>query len=291
MTDTVPGWKLAYQGKVRDVYIPEEASNLSSASTVLVVASDRVSAYDVILRPDVPGKGDLLTEISQWWMSQFSEIRNHLVPIAPPKGYDRRAVVAQALNMLPVECVVRGYLAGSAWTEYRESGSVCGHPLPPGLREGDALPEPLFTPATKAAVGDHDENITFDQAAEIVGRERARELHDTSIRIYRRAAQMAEDRGLILADTKFEFGLDKATGELVWGDEALTPDSSRYWDLETYRSGGSDRLASFDKQPVRDWLKAHWDGKGIPPELPDEVVADTVSRYRQLRVRLIGQKQ
>lgn len=291
MTDTVPGWTLAYQGKVRDVYIPVEASSLSSSSTVLVVASDRVSAYDLILRPDIPGKGDLLTEISQWWMSQFPEIRNHLVPIAPPKGFERRAVVAQALTMLPVECVVRGYLAGSAWTEYQESGSVCGHPLPPGLREGDALPEPLFTPATKAPVGDHDENITYDQVAEIVGRERARELHDTSINIFRRAAQMAEERGLILADTKFEFGLDKVTGELIWADEALTPDSSRYWDLQNYSSGGPDRLASFDKQPVRDWLKAHWDGGGIPPELPEEVVTDTVLRYRQLRDRLMGQKK
>lgn len=289
MTDTVPGWTLAYQGKVRDVYIPRKESSLSGSSTVLVVASDRVSAFDVVLQPDVPGKGDLLTEISQWWMSQFPEIRNHLLRTPVPKGLERRAVIAQALHMLPVECVVRGYLAGSAWTEYRESGSVCGHPLPAGLREGDALPEPLFTPATKAAVGDHDENITFDQAAEIVGRERAKELHDISIRIYRRAAQMAEERGLILADTKFEFGLDKVTGELVWGDEALTPDSSRYWDLEKYRSGSPDRLASFDKQPVRDWLKTHWDGEGIPPELPDEVVADTVSRYRQLRDRLMGQ--
>jgi phosphoribosylaminoimidazole-succinocarboxamide synthase len=291
MSRSLPGWSLAYQGKVRDIYIPETESNSADSPVLLIVASDRVSAHDVILQPDVPAKGELLTQISEWWMGQFADVRNHLLAASPPTEVEGRAVVAQALDMLPVECVVRGYLAGSAWKEYRESGSVCGHALPPGLHEGDALPEPLFTPATKAAVGDHDENIPFDRVVDIVGMERAVELRDTSIDIYRRASEIAQVRGLILADTKFEFGLDKATGDLVWGDEALTPDSSRYWDLENYRAGGSERLASFDKQPVRDWLKAHWEGKGTPPEVPAQVVADTASRYRELRDRLMGNGQ
>jgi phosphoribosylaminoimidazole-succinocarboxamide synthase len=280
-------WVLTYQGKVRDVYIPVGESP-DTASTVLMVASNRVSALDVILSPEIPGKGNVLTEVSGWWMDQFPDVPNHLVSGAVPDAVTGRAVIARSLNMLPVECVVRGYLAGSGWAEYRESGTVCGISLPPGLQEGDKLPEPLFTPATKAAVGDHDINIDFDDVVSIVGAESAHALRDTSVAIYSTAQAIAESKGLVLADTKFEFGVDKSTGELVWADEALTPDSSRYWDLDTYLAGGLGKMASFDKQPIRDWLRAHWSGEGEPPALPPEVVRDTQQRYANLRDRLVG---
>jgi len=280
-------WSLAYQGKVRDVYIPQGESK-ESASRLLMVASDRVSAFDAILSPDIPGKGKNLTAVSGWWMSQFPDIANHLKDEAVPAEVAGRAVITSALNMLPVECVVRGYLVGSGWVEYQQSQSVCGVSLPAGLGEGDPLPEPIFTPATKAAVGDHDINITFSEVEDIVGHDLALRLRDASITIYQRAAEIARERGLILADTKFEFGLDKDTGELVWADEALTPDSSRYWDAQIYLAGGPGRMASFDKQPIRDWLKAHWSGEGGPPELPAEVVTDTQDRYAELAAKLMG---
>ena len=280
-------WVLTYQGKVRDVYIPLGESS-DSAPIVLMVASHRVSALDVILSPDIPGKGDVLTEVSGWWMSQFPDVVNHLVEGSIPAEVRGRAVLAKSLNMLPVECVVRGYLVGSGWAEYQDSGTVCGIPLPPGLQEGDKLPEPLFTPATKAAVGDHDVNINFDEVVAIVGEANASALRDTSIKIYSAAAAIAESKGLVLADTKFEFGLDRESGVLVWGDEALTPDSSRYWDLATYLAGGPEKMASFDKQPIRDWLRANWSGEGDPPTLPEDVVRDTQKRYTDLRDRLMG---
>jgi len=280
-------WVLAYQGKVRDLYIPQKES-IDSASHILMVATDRVSALDVILSPEIPGKGATLTEISQWWMGQFPSIPNHMTDLAVPDSFTGRAVVASALNMLPVECVVRGYLAGSGWQEYQHTQTVCGIALPAGLAEGDKLPEPLFTPATKAAVGDHDVNISFDDVVDIVGPESAAALRDTSITIYKGAAAIAEAKGLILADTKFEFGLDTESGELVWGDEALTPDSSRYWDRDIYSRGGPDKMASFDKQPIRDWLRANWSGQGEPPHLPDGVVSETKERYTALRNRLLG---
>lgn len=283
----ISGWVLTYQGKVRDVYIPLGEST-ETASVVLMVASNRVSALDVILSPEIPGKGHLLTEVSEWWMSQFPEVANHLETGRVPEEVRDRAVIAKSLNMLPVECVVRGYLVGSGWAEYQDSGTVCGISLPPGLQKGDKLPEPLFTPATKAAVGDHDVNINFEDVVELVGEEHARALRDTSMRIYSQAAAIAESRGLVLADTKFEFGLDKESGVLVWADEALTPDSSRYWDLNTYLAGGPGKMASFDKQPIRDWLLANWSGEGNPPTLPENVVADTQSRYAELRDRLMG---
>lgn len=280
-------WVLAYQGKVRDVYIPLGESSETAAS-VLMVASNRVSALDVILSPEIPGKGAILTEVSGWWMGQFPDIPNHLMDGEIPDEVRDRAVMAQSLNMLPVECVVRGYLVGSGWAEYQDSGTVCGVTLPAGLHEGDKLPEPLFTPATKAAVGDHDVNIDFDEVVALVGEDNARQLRDTSIMIYSSAAAIAEDKGLILADTKFEFGLDKETGQLVWADEALTPDSSRYWDVENYRAGGPQKMASFDKQPIRDWLRANWSGDGEAPTLPEDVVAHTQKRYADLRDRLMG---
>lgn len=246
-------WTLAYQGKVRDVYIPRGASNMADASELLVVATDRVSAFDVILDPAIPGKGEVLTRISGWWMDQLRSIPNHLLGSSVPQEVEGRAVVAKSLSMLPVECVVRGYLVGSGWKEYQASRSVCGIALPDGLSEGDKLPEPLFTPATKAAVGDHDENISFQRVVELIGKDQATALRDTSLAIYTQASEIAEARGLILADTKFEFGLDRETGELVLGDEALTPDSSRYWDGVAYAAGGPDRLDSFDKQIIRNW--------------------------------------
>jgi phosphoribosylaminoimidazole-succinocarboxamide synthase len=282
MTD----WVLTYQGKVRDVYIPVGESK-DTASFVLMVASDRVSALDVVLSPEIAGKGKTLTEISGWWMDQFPNVINHLVDSPVPAEVEGRAVVARSLNMLPVECVVRGYLVGSGWAEYQDSGTVCGIGLPSGLAEGDKLPEPIFTPATKAAVGDHDINIDFDEVVSIIGATHAAALRDSSIAIYSAAADIAETKGLLLADTKFEFGVDKDTGELVWGDEALTPDSSRYWDLERYFAGGPGKMASFDKQPIRDWLRAHWSGEGTPPVLPPDVVEDTQQRYADLRRRLL----
>jgi phosphoribosylaminoimidazole-succinocarboxamide synthase len=280
-------WVLTYQGKVRDVYIPNRES-IESTPVVLMVASNRVSALDVVLSPEIPGKGAILTAVSGWWMEQFPDIPNHLEDGAVPNEVAGRAIIARSLRMLPVECVVRGYLAGSGWAEYQDGGTVCGITLPSGLLEGDKLPEPLFTPATKAAVGDHDMNISFDDVASLVGADHAIALRDTSIAIYSTAAKIAEKKGLVLADTKFEFGLDKHTGELIWADEALTPDSSRYWDLDAYTAGGAAKMASFDKQPIRDWLRAHWSGEGEPPVLPEDVVADTQQRYADLRERLMG---
>ena len=279
-------WTLAYQGKVRDVYIPHGASTMANASELLVVATDRVSAFDVILDPAIPGKGEVLTRISGWWMDRLSSVPNHLLASSVPQEVVGRAVMAKSLSMLPVECVVRGYLVGSGWKEYHASRSVCGIPLPNGLSEGDKLPEPLFTPATKAAVGDHDENISFNRVVELIGEEQATALRDTSLAIYSQASDIAEQRGLILADTKFEFGLDQETGELVLGDEALTPDSSRYWDGVAYAAGGPDRLDSFDKQIIRNWLEQNWDKTGTPPVLPDHIVEQTSARYLELERRL-----
>jgi len=209
-----------------------------------------------------------------------------VLEIEPPAEVADRAMVVRTLNMLPVECVVRGYLVGSGWAEYRESGTVCGIPLPDGLSNGDRLPEPIFSPAYKAPLGEHDENISFDQTVELVGAETARELRDTSLAIFRRASAIAEAKGLILADTKFEFGQNRDTGLLTLGDEVLTSDSSRYWDADTYAAGGPNRLDSFDKQIVRDWLTANWDKTGTPPELPPAIVGQTADRYRELISRL-----
>ena len=294
----LPGWSHAYSGKVRDLYVPApvvdsvgDVATLDDTSHLLVVASDRVSAYDHVLEPGIPGKGALLTQLSLWWFAQLDGVPNHLVdpttaPVTLPEQVRDRAMLVAPLDMYPVECVVRGYLVGSGWAEYREHGTVCGIALPAGLQSGDRLPEPIYTPAYKAPLGEHDENISFERTVELVGPEAAAALRDTSLEIYRRAAVVAEARGVVLADTKFEFGADRSTGELTLGDEVLTSDSSRYWDAEAYSSG--DRTASFDKQIVRDWLSANWDGEGTPPELPAEIVERTAARYRELIERLTG---
>ena len=288
----LPGWTHVYSGKVRDLYRPSgDAPN--SADRMLVVASDRVSAFDHVLSPGIPGKGALLTALSLWWFDQLAgadggrAIPNHLTGAAAPAAVADRAMVVRSLDMLPIECVVRGYLTGSGFKEYRANGTVCGIPLPEGLQDGDRLPEPIFTPAYKAPLGEHDENISFARAEELVGAERAAELRDASLEIYRRAAAIAEAHGLILADTKFEFGTD-ADGTLTLADEVLTSDSSRYWDAAAWATGETPaaRMASFDKQIVRDWLASAWDQQGTPPELPTDIVERTAAKYRELLDKL-----
>jgi phosphoribosylaminoimidazole-succinocarboxamide synthase len=283
------GWRHAYSGKVRDLYVPNDAQSLDTADRVLMVASDRVSAFDHVLEPGIPGKGALLTQLTRWWFEQLG-VANHLDSTQNvPESVADRAVVARRLRMHPVECVVRGYLSGSGWLEYQESQSVCGIALPAGLRDGDRLPEPIYTPAYKAPLGEHDENVTFERTVELVGAETATALKDAALNLFARASAIAEARGVILADTKFEFGDDPETGELTLADEVLTSDSSRYWDSELYAAGGPDRLASFDKQIVRDWLAANWDKQGAPPALPEEIVQRTADRYRELIRRLTAE--
>lgn len=304
----LPGWAHAYSGKVRDLYVPEGRS-LDDTAVLLVVASDRVSAFDHVLRPDIPRKGVLLTSLTRWWFARLADVPNHLIgtdaggtdadgadaddtdtggaaseaPPVPPELAGRSMLVTP-LRMFPLECVVRGYLAGSGWAEYRETQSVCGVALPAGLRNGDRLPEPIFTPAWKAPLGSHDENITFERSVELVGAEVAGALRELSLRVFAAASVIAERQGVILADTKFEFGAHPVTGTITLGDEVLTSDSSRFWDAAAYASGATpeERMASFDKQPVRDWLAANWDGAGRPPPLPAEVVRATADRYERL---------
>jgi len=280
MTLHIEGWAHSYSGKVRDLYVSKVFPN-----KVLMVASDRVSAFDHVLEPGIPGKGALLTELSLWWFEQLDGVPNHLVqPQEIPAEVAGRAMLAKELDMYPVECVVRGYLSGSGWVEYQESQSVCGIALPAGLNDGDRLPEPIYTPAWKAPMGEHDENITFERTIELVGEEAAVALRDLSLLIFARASAIAEAKGVILADTKFEFGMDEETGLLTLADEVLTSDSSRYWDAALYETG--ERTASFDKQIVRNWLAANWDKTGTPPELPAEIVLQTADRYRELIERL-----
>jgi len=277
----LPGWVHVYSGKVRDLYSSDE-----HPGQLLVVASDRISAFDHVLEPGIPGKGTLLTQLSLWWFEQLDDVPNHLAaPDAQaPAGVEGRAMLVKQLDMFPIECVVRGYLSGSGWKEYQATQSVCGVALPAGLADGDRLPEPIYTPAWKAPLGEHDENITFERTVELVGTDAATALRDLSLRIFTRASAIAEQRGVILADTKFEFGAD-ADGTITLADEVLTSDSSRYWDAELYAAG--DRASSFDKQIVRNWLLEHWDpSAGAPPALPQEIVERTAARYRELIERL-----
>jgi phosphoribosylaminoimidazole-succinocarboxamide synthase len=279
--------ELHARGKVRDIY--------EAGDHLLMVASDRISAFDVVLPTPIPDKGRVLTALSLHWFEQTGPIvPNHVMaadvaefpePFAADPDLAGRAMLVKRARMVPIECVARGYLSGSGWKEYRTNGSVCGIPLPPGLRESDRLPEPIFTPATKAAEG-HDVNISIDQAAEIVGRGLAERLKELTISVYEHCAALARERGIIIADTKFEFGF--ADGELTLCDEVLTPDSSRFWPLERYEPGGPQ--PSFDKQYVRDWLDASgWDHEPPPPALPDEVAENTAARYREAYEKLTGE--
>lgn len=277
----IPGYKHIYSGKVRELFVPTD-KNYSHLA--LIVATDRISAFDHILSPEIPGKGIELTKITNWWFDQIDFPNHRSLELSPPAEISDRAVVVKNLQMYPVECVVRGYISGSGWKEYQQTQTICGIKLPAGLQFGDKLPEPIFTPAYKAPQGEKDENITFEKVIELVGPEIAQQLRDASLKIYAYAAGVAEKAGLILADTKFEFGNNPATGELTLGDEVLTPDSSRYWDKVQWEQGVRDQ--SFDKQMVRNWLSEHWDQSRKPPVLSPEIVALSAQRYRELRERL-----
>jgi phosphoribosylaminoimidazole-succinocarboxamide synthase len=277
----IAGYKHIYSGKVRELYQPldEKYSHLA-----LIVATDRVSAFDHILSPVIPGKGVELSRITNWWLDQIDFPNHRSGELAPPAEIADRAVVVKRLEMYPVECVVRGCISGSGWKEYQQTGTICGISLPAGLAFGDRLPEPIFTPAYKAPQGEKDENITFQQVVELVGADIAEKLRSASLAIYSKASGIAEKSGLILADTKFEFGNNPKTGELTLADEVLTPDSSRYWDKSQWEAGQRDQ--SFDKQMVRNWLAEKWDQTGTPPLLSPEIVALTAQRYQQLREKL-----
>ena len=279
---------LLARGKVRDIYDIDE-------SRMLIVTTDRISAFDVILPTPIPGKGRILTEVAQFWFHRTAHmIPNHLDedfdvnPLLTPeerKQISRRAMVVKKLKPLPIEAIVRGYLIGSGWKEYQQSGTVCGIPLPEGLPKAAKLPEPLFTPSTKAEVGDHDINITFDDMADKIGRERAEQVRDISLKLYNYAADYALKRGIIIADTKFEFGLDD-NGTLYLIDEALTPDSSRFWSAKDYQPGTDPK--SFDKQYIRDYLDSlDWDKTPPGPALPDDVVKKTIEKYTEAKDRLV----
>ena len=276
------GWRPLKSGKVRDLYI-------NDAGEILLVASDRISAYDWIMPTPIPEKGRLLTQLSLFWFDKLSNIvPNHVLSTDVPAEVSGRAIICKSLEIFPVECVVRGYLAGSGWSEYQANQSICGITLPSGLLDGSELSTPIFTPATKAEVGAHDENISFDKASSIIGLAQIRELERLTLALYSTARQCARGRGIIIADTKFEFGLD-SHGMITLADEALTPDSSRFWPAESWRPGGAQ--PSYDKQYLRDWLTSiGWDKQSPPPPLPDEVVEKTRARYGEAYAALTGEK-
>ena len=273
--------KKIYSGKVRDLYEIDE-------QRMLMVASDRLSAFDVILDDPIPGKGEILTQISNFWFQKLAHIMpNHftgntvydVLPEDQARALEKRAVVAKKLEPVKVEAIVRGYLAGSGWKDYQQSGSVCGIALPAGMREAQQLPEVIFTPSTKAAVGDHDENISFAECEQVIGAELAAEVRAKAIELYTEAAAYAKTCGIIICDTKFEFGLDEQ-GTLTWMDEVLTPDSSRFWPADQYQVGTNP--PSFDKQFVRDWLEqSGWNKQAPAPKVPAEVIDKTVAKYRE----------
>jgi phosphoribosylaminoimidazole-succinocarboxamide synthase len=280
----LPGLDHVYSGKVRDLYRYPDGR-------LLFVASDRISAYDWVLPTPIPDKGRVLTQLSLWWFEQLADlVPHHVVSTDVPAAVAGRAMVTLPLAMFPVECVSRGYLAGSGLTDYQRTGAVCGVPLPPGLVDGSRLPSPIFTPATKAELGEHDENVDFDAVVVTVGRADAEQLRDLTLRVYGRAEQIARERGIVLADTKFEFGRD-GDGRIRLADEVLTPDSSRFWPADAWQPGHAQ--PSFDKQFVRDWLTSPasgWDRHSgqAPPALPDEVVAATRAKYLEAFERLTG---
>jgi phosphoribosylaminoimidazole-succinocarboxamide synthase len=272
--------ELLHSGKVRDVY--------ADRGDLVLVASDRVSVYDVVLPTPIPGKGELLTALSLWWFDQLSSVLpNHVISATDvPAEFAGRAIRCQRLEMLPVECIARGYLAGLGLRSYQQSGSISGVALPPGLAEGSRLPEPVFTPTTKAPLGQHDEPMTFEDVAALVGAETAARLRDLTLEVYRRGHELARERGIVIADTKLEFGL-APDGTLVLGDELLTPDSSRFWPVEGWRPGGPQ--PSFDKQFLRDWSsQLDWDHTAPGPEIPPDIVEATRSRYGQVFEHLTG---
>ena len=275
------GLPLIHAGKVREMYALPDGD-------VLMVATDNISAFDHVLPTPIPGKGAVLTQLSLWWFERLRDlVPDHVVSVDVPDAVRGRSVVVEKLDMVPVECVARGYLTGSGWAEYQRSRTVCGVPLPDGLRDGDKLPAPIFTPAIKAELGEHDENVDLATIAHLHGDDLAVRLRDLTLEVYARAERIAAGRGIILADTKFEFGR-RDDGTLVLADEVLTPDSSRFWDAELWRPGES--LPSFDKQYVRDWLaeESGWDRETTPPELPAEVVEATRARYVEAYERLTG---
>jgi len=278
----IEGWNHLRTGKVRDLYT-------NDSGEILLVASDRISAFDWVLPTTIPNKGAILTQLSLFWFELLADIvPNHIISDEVPASVADRAVIVQPLEMFAIECVARGYLTGSGLTEYSQNQEVCGNALPAGLLDGSELPETIFTPATKAEIGDHDVNIDFAAAAKIVGADRAAELRDLTIKLYDTAAEFSKSRGILLADTKFEFGLNMA-GEITLGDEALTPDSSRFWELDGWAPGKSQ--PSFDKQFVRDWLTSSgWDKKSPPPALPEEIVEKTAARYADAFERITGSK-
>ncbi|MDO8810748.1 MAG: phosphoribosylaminoimidazolesuccinocarboxamide synthase [Gallionella sp.] len=289
LQSSIKSLPLLHRGKVRDLYEVD-------AQHLLIVQTDRLSAFDVILPDPIPGKGEVLTRVSNFWFDKLRHvIPNHLTGIAPEsvvKGEEEqaqvknRAFVTRKLKPLPIEAIVRGYLAGSGWKDYQKTGAVCGIALPAGLREAEKLPQPLFTPSTKAAAGAHDENISFAQAVELLGEARANEVRDATLALYIEAANYAASKGIIIADTKFEFGVDEA-GRLYLIDEALTPDSSRFWPADQYRVGCNP--PSFDKQFVRDWLEASgWDKQPPAPRVPLDVLQKTADKYREAAQRLTG---
>ena len=288
MVAEIPGWRHLYSGKVRDLYEPTEPH--PRGDVLLVVASDRISAYDWVLPSEIPGKGEVLTALSLWWFGQVRDIvPNHTVEAPVPPEVKGRAMVVRKLEMFPVECVARGYLTGSGLAEYRETGSVCGIELPPGLIDGSQLETPIFTPTTKAPQGEHDAAMNFDAVVAEVGKDDASALRDLTLAVYYRAHSIAAHRGILLADTKFEFGRD-AAGEIVLGDEVLTPDSSRFWPADSWEPGHAQ--PSFDKQYVRDWLvspASGWDRKSgvAPPALPEDVIERTRARYLEAYDRLV----
>ena len=328
MPASLHGWTPLSSGKVRDIYAPDEAVVGPAQETtpaegrprhakvgpeaLLMVTSDRISAYDYVLPTEIRGKGAVLNQLAIWWMGKLRHlVENHLLAVgskvpaeasralegapatrfAVPAEVDARAVVCRSLYMIPIECVVRGYLTGSGLAEYRATGSVCGITLPEGLTEASRLEEPIFTPAAKAELGEHDENITFEQTVERIGEEYASAIRDLSIALYRAARDIAAERGIIIADTKFEFGIDVSTGAIVLADEILTPDSSRFWPADRWVEG--QVTPSFDKQYVRDWLtsdESGWDRASgqNPPALPDAVAAATAARYVEAYRRLTG---
>jgi phosphoribosylaminoimidazole-succinocarboxamide synthase len=288
LTTSIPSGNLVSRGKVRDIYDTGEA--------LVLVATDRLSAFDSVLSPGIPGRGEILTRLSTFWFRRFADrVPNHLLATdltdfpEPFKSHSElagRSVLVTKLEPIPVECVARGYLAGSGWKEYQADGTVCGIRLPSGLTESARLPEPIFTPATKATDG-HDENISFERVVTIVGEDTAVRLRDLTLELYGAAADFARERGILIADTKFEFGFDPEK-RIVWMDEALTPDSSRFWPSDDYAPGRAQ--ASFDKQYVRDWLEASgWDKEPPAPTLPPKVVEGTLSRYREAFRLLTGE--